>query len=169
METEKLPGDYIAGFVDGEGCFALKFVRDVRYERKNKPTYFYWDIEFVISLRGDDKEVLEKIQKTLGCGKINFNKKGDARYAVNDIGELLDKIVPFFEKYPLHAKKRLDFQLWKEALAILARNQQRNMQRSLKQTGFSKIQWSPKDFSRLREIHEEMRQYKSRGKDWKWL
>ena len=36
-----LPGDYVAGFVDGEDCFALKFVRDVKYKRKNAPEYFY--------------------------------------------------------------------------------------------------------------------------------
>jgi len=39
---EKLPGDYIAGFVDGEGCFALKFRRDYKSKRKSKPEYFYF-------------------------------------------------------------------------------------------------------------------------------
>lgn len=40
---EKLPEDYIAGFVDGEGCFALNFRRDIRHERGKrsgiKPIY----------------------------------------------------------------------------------------------------------------------------------
>ena len=60
---EKLPGDYIAGFIDGEGCFALKFRRDVRRERKNNPVYYYWDIEFAVVLRGDDKDILNNIKK----------------------------------------------------------------------------------------------------------
>lgn len=59
-KMEKLSGDYIAGFVDGEGCFALKLRREIRYERKNKPTYIYWDAEFAIVLREDDKEILKK-------------------------------------------------------------------------------------------------------------
>lgn len=45
MEGKILPGDYIAGFVDGEGCFALKFRRDVRHDRPGNPEYYYWDIE----------------------------------------------------------------------------------------------------------------------------
>ena len=69
---EKLPGDYIAGFVDGEGCFALKFVRSVRHDRPNKPVYFYWALEFVIMLKADDKEILDRIQYTLDCGTVQF-------------------------------------------------------------------------------------------------
>lgn len=94
----ELSGDYIAGFVDGEGCFALKFRRDIKYKRKNKPAYFYWDIEFAIMLKGDDKEILERIQNTLNCGKLgNIDKRGTIRYAVNDINDITDKIVPFLK------------------------------------------------------------------------
>gem|GEM_PF-6727427 len=41
-----ISGEYVAGFVDGEGCFALKFRRDVRRDRMGSPEYFYWDAEF---------------------------------------------------------------------------------------------------------------------------
>jgi len=40
MMFEKLPGDYVAGFVDDKGCFYINFRRDVRHDRKNKPVYF---------------------------------------------------------------------------------------------------------------------------------
>lgn len=166
---EKLPGNYIAGFVDGEGCFALKFRRDIRRERKNKPVYFYWDIEFAISLRGDDKEILEKIQKTLDCGKISFNKKGDVRYAVNNINDLVDKIVPFFTEHSLYAKKKQDFLLWKEAVELFKRNQRLKINRNPGERGFCKVDWNPRDSERLKVIHEEMKQYKSKQKEWKWL
>ena len=129
----KLPGDYIAGFVDGEGCFALKLRRDIRYERKNKPIYFYWDIEFAIVLRKDDKEILEAIRETLECGKISINKYGMARYAVNDINDLMYKIIPFFELYQLHAKKKFDFELWKEAMVLLYKN--RGLKTNISTTG----------------------------------
>src|SRR3989338_6692932 len=104
---EKLPGNYIAGFVDGEGCFAIKFRRDIKYNRPNKPVYFYWDIEFAILLGKTDKEILEKIRDTLTCGRVgNVDKRGSVRYAVNDLNDLVNKIVPFFKSYPLQAKKR---------------------------------------------------------------
>jgi len=166
----KLPGDYISGFVDGEGCFALKFIREIKYNRKNKPEYFYWDIEFAILLRADDKEVLESIKNTLDCGKIGqSDKRGMVRYAVNDINDLLYKIVPFFQKYQLHAKKKFDFELWKEALGILKRYQQKDIKREKDKKGFPRIEWNKEDINRLNQIVNEMKQYKSGSRDWKWL
>ena len=168
---EKLPGDYIAGFVDGEGCFALKFRRDVRRDRKNKPVYFYWDVEFAVTLKSDDKEILNKIQNTLECGLVgNADKQGTVRYAVNNIDDLINKIVPFFEKYRLRAKKFHDFELWKEVVEIFKRNQRIKTNTERGKNGFQKTQWNPIDLERLREIHEAMKQYKggNRG-NWKWL
>lgn len=159
---EKLSGDYIAGFVDGEGCFALKFIRSVRHDRKNKPIYFYWAIEFAIMLRADDIEILESIQYTLNCGRISTNESQKSRYSVSKLNDLLTIIVPFFGKYPLHTKKRFDYLLWVEALLILKRNQQKNT--------FGKINMNEEDFLRLGEIHKEMGEFKSKSnKEWKWL
>jgi hypothetical protein len=170
MEKEKLPGDYIAGFVDGEGCFALGFRRDVRHDRKGAPEYFYWDIAFAIVLRDDDSQILEMIKETLGCGRISTTKNSSVRYEVSDVNDLINKIVPFFKNNPLRAKKRLDFKLWKEALMILNRNKQIKSGPERKGVrGFQKINWNADDLKRLKQICGEMKQYKSKGKDWKWL
>jgi len=161
-----LSGDYIAGFVDGEGCFALKFRRDVRHDRKNKPVYYYWSIEFAIVLRSDDADILESIKNTLKCGNISINKRGMARYSVAERNDLVGKIVPFFDKNPLHAKKKYDYELWKDALGILERNRQKHEDGK---KGFSKIEWSEKDINRLMRIQEAMKEYKSGNIEWKWI
>lgn len=107
---------------------------------------------------------------TLSCGKVNEpNKRGIVRYSVTNIKDLLDKIVPFFQNYPLHAKKQFDFQLWKEAVIIFKRNQRLTVNRKSGEKGFHKVNWNPKDLVRLKEIHNEMIKYKSSGKPWKWL
>lgn len=164
---EKLPGDYIAGFVDGEGCFALKFRRDVRHDRKGSPAYFYWAIEFAIMLKSDDTEILRSIKNTLDCGWIsNVDKRGLVRYSVSRVDDLLKKVVPFFELYELHAKKRHDFKLWRKALTVFKRNQRsKNGPRRERKT-----MWTEKDTKELKSIHEEMMHYKggNRG-NWKWL
>jgi hypothetical protein len=162
---EKLPGDYVAGFVDGEGCFYINFRRDIRHDRKNKPVYFYWKVGFAIVLRGDDKEILEKIKEVLGCGTVTINRNGQARLQITDINDLT-KIADFFDRYPLRAKKKFDYLLWKEALLILKRNRQ---ERKPDDKGFSKISWDKKDLERLRRIKTEMEQYKSKSRDWKWI
>ena len=168
--VEKLPGDYIAGFVDGEGCFALKFRRDIRYKRKGQPVYFYWDIEFAILLRGDDRELLERIMATLDCGRISMDQRGAARYAVNVINDLSEKIVPFFMKYHLHGKKRHDFELWREALVIFKKNYHPGPRIKKGERKFKKAMQNPEDVKHLQEIHEAMKLYKSkRPAEWKWL
>ena len=49
-----LPGDYIAGFVDGEECFYLTYRSEKKYDRKGQPTYYR-----------DDIDILKQINKTL--------------------------------------------------------------------------------------------------------
>jgi hypothetical protein len=77
--------------------------------------------------------------------------------------------VPFFEKYPLHAKKQFDFQLWKEAVEIFKRNQRLSLNRRKGERGFYKTNWNPKDLERLKVIRGEMKRYKGGGRNWKWL
>jgi len=145
----------------------LKFCREIKYNRPGKPEYFYWDIEFAIELRKDDLAILEQIKAALGCGKISVGKAGTTRYSVNALGDLMSKVTPFFEKYTLRAKKRYDFDLWKEALTIFSRNQQKTTVRASR--GFPKINWDRQDEQRLKRIYLEMKNYKSKGKPWKWL
>ena len=63
--VNKLPPWYIVGLVKGEGCFAVTI-------SKHKTKRFKKDVRliFEIELRRDDKEVLERLQYTLGCGNL---------------------------------------------------------------------------------------------------
>ncbi len=166
---DKLPGDYIAGFVDGEGCFALKFRRDIRRERKNVPIYFYWDLEFAIVLNINDTDILYQIQKTLECGTINSSERGYTRFSVKDHKDIRDKVVPFFSKYSLRAKKKFDFELWKEAVKIFDRNQRTKINVEKGKNGFQKVIWNSDDIERLKAILQNMKNYKGGTHSAKWL
>lgn len=167
---EKLPGDYIAGFVDGEGCFALNIRRDVRHERKNAPIYFSWKVEFAIVLTIRDMGILEKIQSTLECGKVNATpEKEYVRYNVANNEDLINNIIPFFEKYPLRAKKKFDFDLWKEAVILIYKNQRKKINTIKGSNGFQKTIWDENDLKRLKEIKIEMKKYKGIASRGKWL
>ncbi len=171
---EKLPGDYIAGFVDGEGCFALTLRRDVRHERGKrtgvKPVYFYWKSQFVIVLRNDDRQLLEKIKQTLGCGSITLTYN-NVRYEVTNLDDLKHKIIPFFEKYNLYGKKMNDFLLWRKAIDILYKYKlKRGRVNSKRGIGFYSIQWDTKDIQELEDIHQKMLAYKShKSRMKKWI
>lgn len=101
---------YIVGFVDGEGCFCISINRNGHRLPEVR-------LIFEIELREDDEPVLREIQKVLGCG--NIYRLEYARYAkwrphvklkVSNFADISQKIIPFFKRYPLQAKKRHDFE-----------------------------------------------------------
>ena len=150
MENNLLPGDYIAGFVDGEGCFYLTYRSETKLNRPGSPKYLRWIAYFAILLREDDREILEMMKNTLGCGNIyKMKNKQQTSLNIQNIHDLHDKVMPFFKLYPLRAKKLHDFKLWCQALVILYNNK------------INKLRCSDEQHKRLLGIRKEMRVYKS--------
>ena len=100
---------YVAGFVDGEGSFHVAFQRadGVRLRWQTVP-------EFHLSQNEASREVLEAIRAKLGCGNIRANHRSSKSdrtlvLVVRNRRDLLDRVIPFFERHPLHTEKRNDF------------------------------------------------------------
>ena len=113
-------GHWLAGFVDGEGCFLILVKTGDRC---------IW-CQLQIHLRDDDKNILHQIKEITGVG--NIDKRSNQRrrdegilewnaitWRVQRIGDIIHVIIPLFEKYPLRAKKRRDFVLWARAARII--------------------------------------------------
>jgi hypothetical protein len=162
-----LPSDFVSGLVEGEGCFSLNFRSDRKKNRPHSPQYFRWLVLFAIVLKSDDYELLDKVKETLECGTLGYSK-GFVRYQVQDNEELLTKIVPFFTLHKLYGKKSKDFKLWKEAVVVIARNKKKAVNLIKGKRGFMKNVWNVNDLKRLKQIRLEMKQYKSKGSDYKW-
>lgn len=125
---KSLNDSYIAGFVDGEGCFALNYRADRRYDDDGNKLYeyHYWKTEFAIVLHPSDAGLLNLIKERFGVGNISFKRAGDqVRYSVQNTSELHDVIVPFFEKNPLFGTKAKDFELWSQAVKLLYAHRQK--------------------------------------------
>ncbi len=118
-EIGRLPPDYIAGFVDGEGSFTLSVAK-----HKQKRSGLDPRLIFGIELRDDDLEILLAIQRSLNCGRIyhlSYERYGwypHALFKVSSIKEICDKLIPFFIQHPLRAKKRKSFELFCQAANI---------------------------------------------------
>ena len=101
---------WITGYVDGEGCFSVSFIRNVT-------TKSGWQVfpEFVVTQGGKSKASLEMIRDFFGCGTIYVNRRHDNhrehiyRYCVRSQEDLRKIIIPFFETYPLRTAKQEDF------------------------------------------------------------
>ena len=113
---EIISPENISGFVVGEGCFYVEFGKDIKYllGTRVRPS-------FVIELAEDDKDILDAIQKMIGCGTVYLvdfgryqtyykkNWKRHVRYKVSNITDIAKKLIPFFKKYPLFGKKAKAF------------------------------------------------------------
>ncbi len=111
---------WIVGFVDGEGCFSVSIVRNARLKNG-------WQVfpEFVVTQGKKSLFVLEEIKNFFKCGKIFVNTRYDNhreplyRYCVRSADDIREKIIPFFQHYPLRTAKRDDFIRFVTILTIM--------------------------------------------------
>jgi len=100
---------YITGLVEGEGCFSIIFTLRAKLNVKieTRPS-------FSISLNRRNLELLKEVQKFFGCGGIRYSKKDRTyKFEARKVSDLIRKIIPHFEKYPLCGIKKEDFEKFK--------------------------------------------------------
>jgi len=68
------------------------------------------NLEFQVTQATRDEELLEGLKDYLGCGRLETPKNGVAvHYVVSKFKDITDKVIPFFNKYPIIGVKALDF------------------------------------------------------------
>lgn len=106
VNFEGIPdGSWVAGFVDGEGCFY------VNTKKARTVTGFQIIMTFSISQHVRDEILLTKLIDYFGCGGIEkVLTRNSVTFVVYKFSLIKDKIIPFFQSYPLHGIKSIDFQ-----------------------------------------------------------
>ena len=107
---------WILGFVDGEGCFSIGFVRQPgRTDRQGYKTGYQVSHEFVVTQGAKSVDCLHELREFFGVGQVLINQRFDNhtehlyRYVVRKRTDLLETVIPFFQRYPLRSSKRDDF------------------------------------------------------------
>jgi hypothetical protein len=120
---------WITGFVDGEGCFSINFIRQPdRPGRKGYTTGFQVAHEFAVTQGAKSVECLRMLRRFFGVGQIYLNRRYDnhkehlQRYCVRKRSDLLKTIIPFFEQYPLRTSKQGDFLKFVKCLRLVETN-----------------------------------------------
>jgi len=94
---------WIAGFVDGEGCFSVSVHRQPLMHRHRG-----WQIQsaFHVYQHRDHGVVLDALRNFFGCGTIRPKGPNSSvlTYSVTALRELREVIVPFFEGERLRVK-----------------------------------------------------------------
>ena len=93
---------WLAGFTAAEGSFMVKI-------QKSKTIVGYSVyLVFQLTQHARDKQLMRIIFKYLDCG--NIYKRGEAiDLRISKLSDILNKIIPFFKKYPIKGVKAKDF------------------------------------------------------------
>ena len=114
LGDSKLDPRFVSGFIDGEGCFTISFVK----YKKMKTGWRVMPV-FEIELHGWELPLLEKIKAFFkGAGVISKTKRITCKYRVSSVEQISKIIIPHFEKYPLITIKRADYLLFKEVIGF---------------------------------------------------
>lgn len=111
---------WIAGFVDGEGCFSVPIFR-------NRQAALRWQVQpqFVVAQSESSRDALEDLVRFFGCGKVYVNQRHDdhreqlALYSVKKFTDLRDVVVPFFREHQLRTSKRENFGKFVRVLGLM--------------------------------------------------
>src|SRR2546421_9980809 len=69
---------WVIGFVDGEGCFSVSFVRQHdRAGRKGYKVGYQVSPQFVVSQGVSSIRVLEELKEFFGCGRVFADRRHD--------------------------------------------------------------------------------------------
>ena len=117
----KLTAQWIVGFVDGEGCFYIDLnkKKDLRQKYQVLP-------EFSVVQHKRDIKLLYALKDFFGCGVIRNNKGRDSNimvYRVRAQKDLLESIIPFFEKHTLKSVKNINFKKFRKVLLMIDKSE----------------------------------------------
>lgn len=111
---DKLDPNWITGFIDAEGCFYVSLSR-----RKNSKDSWRVQACFQIMLHIKDKDLLLNIKSFFSeIGDVSYSKNV-AIYRVQKLHDIINIIIPHFNKYLLITQKQSDFILFKDIVYLI--------------------------------------------------
>ena len=96
---------FVTGLTDGEGCFCVSFAIRPRLKvgLEARPS-------FSLSLNERDRALLGDLQAFFECGWIRESRSDrTVKYEVRSVPDLVDRIIPHFDAFPLRGAKRRSF------------------------------------------------------------
>ena len=112
---------YISGYVDGEGCFTVSISPRARLVAG-------WEVRpsLSVSQNGDRAEVLQLIHDHFECGSIRPDRSDKTlKWETRRLEDILARVVPHFESYPLLSGKRFDFERFARICHAMAAGEHR--------------------------------------------
>ena len=117
---ERIPsplGYYLAGFADGEGSFNVSL-------RRRDDHALGWQVVLTFNVSQKERHILAYYKRYLGCGRFQERPDGIYYYVVSNPRSVLERIIPFFERFRfLSQRKQYNFAIFKKIAKLVAANQ----------------------------------------------
>jgi len=115
VEGKIIDPAWLAGFTSGEGCFYISISK-----APTTKTGFAVKLWFIIGQHSRDKELISKLVDNLACGRISKLSKGSmVCFVVTKFSDIIEKIIPFFDKYLIQGVKLADYQDFKRVAELM--------------------------------------------------
>ena len=116
-QQERLDPNWVAGFVDGEGCFHVSINKQPKMSTG-------WQVlpEFRIVQHQKNQATLERLQRFFKAGKVVVNHDTRKELRIRKLDDLR-RVTAFFERHQLQTHKREDFEMFEQILSIMERNE----------------------------------------------
>ena len=117
LAIEAIPeslGNFLSGFALGEASFMLVCRSRSDYSRS-------WKISAAFNVSQHDRTPLELFKETLGCGSFRKAGNGGWYWEVNRLADIQQRVIPFFDRFPLVGRKVDDFERFREAVSLLGK------------------------------------------------
>lgn len=107
----KLDPMWVTGITDGEGNFSASSTKNANNTKIA--------LTFKIDQKEDSAGILYDLSRYFNCGRVVADNRGFKSFKVTKLTDIVNVVIPHFDKYPLVTSKQLNFQAFKEIALIL--------------------------------------------------
>jgi hypothetical protein len=106
--NNRLSNEYIAGIVHGEGSFSINL--NFRKSKRTLNKRIYLQPVFILTQHNKNYDLIENIIKRFkNVGHYQIDNNNIIRYRFTDLEDIVNVIIPFFEKNKLMYEKNINF------------------------------------------------------------
>lgn len=115
---------FVSGLFDAESSFVVIFSKNTRYK-----TGWAINPRVQIKMHIRDKDLILSLQNFFGnIGYISYPISTMIEYRISNTKDLIAKVIPHFDNYPLKTKKYVDYILFKNIVTMLVKGEHKTIE-----------------------------------------
>jgi len=115
--------DWLSGFTQSDGSFVINY-STIKNGIPVRPTPVFNLTQSML-----DYELFIEIQKYLGIGKV-YNNRQNVTFVVRSIDEIVEVLLPLFDKHPLRGSKLEAYNVFKAVVLMIKDKKTFNIRRN---------------------------------------